>query len=75
MTLTVANDVITDATVDATSTNPASKQWQLFFIDNYKPLVVGKKLSDLKLSNVSGSSLTPKGFNDALVDIRAEAKV
>ncbi len=74
VTLTVKDGMVADATVDATATNPASKQWQATFIAGYKEQVVGKKLSDLSLSKVSGSSLTPKGFNDALNEIRDQAK-
>ncbi len=74
VTLTVAGGVVTDATVDANATNPASVQWQGKFIADYKVQVIGKKLADLSLTNVSGSSLTPKGFNEAVAEIRAEAK-
>lgn len=74
VTLTVADGVVTDATVDANATNPGSKMWQGKFIEGYKEQVIGKKLSDLSLTKVSGSSLTPKGFNEALVEIRTEAQ-
>ena len=42
--------------------------------NNVKTLVVGKKITDVKLDKVSGSSLTPKGFNDALEQIKTLAK-
>jgi hypothetical protein len=41
---------------------------------DYKQYVVGKKIDEVQLTKVSGSSLTPQGFNDALAKIKAEAK-
>lgn len=74
VTVTIANDVITDATVEVLATRPASKAKQEDFAANYKPMVVGKSIDEVMLTKVSGSSLTPKGFNDALEKIKAEAK-
>jgi hypothetical protein len=37
-------------------------------------MVVGKNISELQLTKVSGSSLTPQGFMDALEKIKAEAQ-
>lgn len=73
VTLTVENGIVTAASVESNASLDASKFWQETFISNYQPLVIGKSLSELKLGNVSGSSLTPKGFNDALEDIRQQA--
>ena len=72
--VTLKGDVITDAEVVSKAERPMSKQFQQTFIDNYKPLVIGKKISEVNLDKVSGSSLTPKGFNDAITKIKAEAK-
>jgi hypothetical protein len=46
---------------------------QTDFAANYKTQVIGKKIEGLELSKISGSSLTPKGFNDALEKIRSQA--
>lgn len=75
VTLTVKDGLIADASVKANATNPISLKLQGMFIDGYKEFVIGKKLSDLSLSKVSGSSLTPKGFNEALAEIRTQASV
>ncbi len=76
VTLTVENDIVTDAAIVSNAVSPGSKKWQGEFIGGYKTLVVGKSLEDLAIvSAVSGSSLTPKGFNDAVVQIRAQAEV
>jgi hypothetical protein len=74
VSLTVANDVITDSQVTVEATRPESKERQEDFAANYKTQVVGKNLAELQLSKVSGSSLSPKGFNDAVEKIKAEAK-
>lgn len=74
VTLTVDNDVVTSTTVVAAATGEASKMWQAKFIKGVQAEVVGKKLASLHLTNVSGSSLTPIGFNSAVSDIQNQAK-
>ena len=73
--LTLAGDVITSAEVISNATRPNSVKYQGQFISGYKTLVVGKNIDDVVLDKVSGSSLTPKGFNDALSKIKIEARV
>jgi len=75
VTLTVKNSVVTDASIVEKPGDPASKQWQDTFASGYKTQVVGKNLADLHLTNVSGSSLTPMGFDDAVNQIRSESRV
>ena len=75
VTLTVEGEIVTAASVKTNATNPVSTKMQAAFIDGYSPLVVGKKLSELSLSKVSGASLTTNGFNEALVEIRTQASV
>lgn len=74
VSVTLAGDVVKDVSVTANATNSDSKKYQQKFIAGYKTMVVGKKISDIKLSKVSGSSLTPNGFNDAIAKIEAGAK-
>ena len=73
--VTVEDDVIIDVKVESKATRPNAIKFQGIFISNFKPFVIGKKINDVHLSKVSGSSLTPGGFNDALAKIKAEAKV
>lgn len=73
VTLTLENGVIIEVSIETPATNPASKRWQMVFSENFKPLVVGKSLADVQLDAVSGSSLTTKGFNDAISQIKAQA--
>jgi hypothetical protein len=74
VTLTIANGIVTDSEVTVKATRPESKMKQTDFAEHYKTEVVGKNLADLQLGKVSGSSLSPKGFNDAVDKIKAEAK-
>lgn len=74
VTLTLEGGVIVEVSVETPATNPASQKWQTVFAQNFQALVVGKNIDDLELTNVSGSSLTPKGFNDAVAQIKAEAQ-
>lgn len=74
VSLTLKDDVVTDATVVGTATNPKSKFMQSEFIGGFKTQVIGRKLEDIKLDKISGSSLTPKGFNDAVAKTKVLAK-
>ena len=74
VTLTIENNIVTEAEVISQGVLSTSKNFQAEFISGYKPMVVGKNINDLKLTKVAGSSLTPKGFNDALAKIKDQAK-
>ena len=74
LTVTIKDGVITDTTFEADASAADSRQYQAQFADNYKALVVGKKINGLSLSRVAGSSLTSNGFNDALDEIRDDAR-
>ncbi len=76
--VTVSVTVNTDGEISNTSTtsgadNPTSRQYQSEFINNYKDLVIGKKIDEVELSRVAGSSLTSGGFNEALEQIKQDA--
>lgn len=75
VTVTLKDDVITAVSVEPKATNPASVNWQNTFAANYTASVIGKKIEDVQLGKISGSSLTPKGFNDAINKIQAEAEI
>ncbi len=73
VTLTIADGVVTDSTVEVKATRPISKERQTDFAEHYKTQVVGKSIDEISLTKVSGSSLSPKGFNDAVSKIKTEA--
>lgn len=74
VTLTLKNDIVTDATVVTVVADRTSQRYQDKFISGYKQYVVGQNISSLKLTVVSGSSLTPEGFNAAVAKIKTQAK-
>lgn len=67
--LTIKGGLIESAEMTPNAVNPGSVKFQGIFRENFKAQVVGKKISEIKLDKVSGSSLTPKGFNDAIQKI------
>jgi len=74
VTITLTDGLITDATVVSNAQRPMSKQMQGQFISGFKEQVIGKNIDEVNLTKVSGSSLTPKGFNEALEEIKAQAR-
>lgn len=74
VSLMLKDNVITDVTFETKAERPLSVKFQEIFGADYKQYVVGKNIDEVELTKVSGSSLTPKGFNDALAKIKAEAK-
>ena len=74
VTLTIQNDIVTSADVVSASGDRTSVRYQNKFISGYKQYVVGKKITDINIKKVSGSSLTPDGFNKALESIKTQAK-
>lgn len=73
VTLTIKDTVVTDSSVVVLATNPVSKNFQGKFAAGYKQYVVGKSITSISLDKVSGASLTPKGFEDALAAIKLQA--
>lgn len=74
VTLTVADNVVTDSQIVNSEGDRESAEWQDKFTSVYKSQVVGKKLSDINLSYVAGASDTAGGFNDALEQIKDQAQ-
>ncbi len=74
VSVTLKGDIIADSTFEGLATDATSKRFQTEFATGYKQLVVGKKIDEVQLTKVAGSSLTPKGFTDALEKVKAEAK-
>jgi hypothetical protein len=75
VSITLNSDgTITDSSAQGDNHADDSRIYQARFIEGYKDQVVGKKISDIKLSQVSGSSLTSIGFNNALETIKNQAK-
>ncbi|GAB3004227.1 hypothetical protein GCM10023080_082420 [Streptomyces pseudoechinosporeus] len=73
VTVTLADDRITAVTVTPRATDETSLALQKRFAAAVPRLVVGKDIDSVRLDRVAGNSGTPKGFNDALAQIKAEA--
>ncbi len=72
--ITLKDGIITAAEVDSKAFRPNSVKFQGMFVSGYKPLVVGKNIDEVQLTKVSGSSLAPGGFNEALNEIKQQAR-
>lgn len=75
ISITLKDDIVTDATFKGAATNPGSVKNQEKFAQGFKDVVVGKPIDSIALTVVNGSSLTPKGFMDALEQIKTEARI
>jgi uncharacterized protein with FMN-binding domain len=73
VSLTVADDRVTAVTVTPGATGGPSKQFQDEFVGGVEGVVVGRPLATLAVDVVAGSSLTGKGFDQAVERIRKEA--
>jgi hypothetical protein len=71
----ISNDIVVDSAVTGNANSQPSQLYQSKFIDNYKPYVIGKKIDQLYLTKISGSSLTPLGFNSATDNIENQARI
>ena len=75
VTLTLSSDgTITATSVSQTPQDHDSREYQQRFASSYQSLVIGKNISTLRLGTISGSSLTPTGFDKAVAVIASEAK-
>ncbi len=72
--ITLKDGVVTAADFTGTPDNPTTKLMHDKFREGYKAEVVGKSIDEISLGVVNGSSLTPKGFMDALEKIKTEAQ-
>ncbi len=71
--LTVAGGTVSDVAITQHPSNPNTRKFQGEFAGGIKSQIVGKKLDEIQVSKVAGSSLTSGGFNQALKKIKADA--
>ena len=74
VSVTIANDVVTDSSLTLMPGDHTSSRYQQAFAGGYKAQVIGKAVDSIHLDTVSGSSLTPIGFDQALAAIKSKAK-
>ncbi|MFD3308675.1 hypothetical protein [Streptomyces sp. NPDC058694] len=73
VTVTLADDRITAVKVTPRATDETSLGLQKRFAAAVPALVVGRDIDSVRLDRVAGNSGTPKGFNEAIEKIKAEA--
>lgn len=76
VSITISNDVVTSSSVTPLAQDGRSMGYQEMFINAYKQYVIGKNIDSIDLvGDISGSSLTPKAFDNALNTIKQDALV
>ncbi|MFD5226802.1 FMN-binding protein [Microbacterium sp. NPDC058342] len=73
VTLTLEDDIVTDVEVTGDPIARETENYQGQFIDGIADVVVGKKLDELDVDRVAGSSLTSGGFDKAVEAIKSAA--
>ena len=73
VTVTLSSGTVTKVSVTGKPQASETRHYQAQFIGGISALVVGRKLDELSVDRVAGSSLTSKGFNQAIAAIRTEA--
>ena len=71
--VTIKDDIVVAVTATPTATSGQAQRYQGEFADGVAAVVVGKKIDELKVDKVAGSSLTSDGFNAAIETIKADA--
>ena len=74
LVVVIKGGVITETSMVTNAKDGDAKEYQAKFAGAYKNLVIGKSVDKVSLSRVAGSSLTSNGFNDALDQIKSDAK-
>lgn len=74
VTLTLAGGAVSDVQIAQHPSNPNTRKFQGEFAGGIQSQIVGKKLDEIKVSKVAGSSLTSGGFNQAVEKIKSEAR-
>ena len=73
VSVTLSAGTVTKVSVTGDPQAAETKHYQAQFIGGISAQVVGKKLDEISVDKVAGSSLTSKGFTQALAAIRTEA--
>lgn len=72
--LKLAGDKVAAVNITVHPSNPNTKKFQGEFASGIAAQIVGKDIDELSVSKVAGSSLTSGGFNDAVEQIKSQAK-
>ncbi|MFW0774663.1 hypothetical protein ACLRGI_16015 [Paenarthrobacter nitroguajacolicus] len=72
--LTLAADKVSAVNITVHPSNPNTKKFQGEFASGIAAQIVGKDIDELNVTKVAGSSLTSGGFNEAVEQIKSQAK-
>lgn len=72
--LTLSGGTVSGVNITQHPSNPNTRKFQGEFAGGIAAQIVGKKLDELNVSKVAGSSLTSGGFNQAVEKIKSEAR-
>jgi len=72
--LKLAGDKVSAVNITVHPSNPNTKKFQGEFASGIAAQIVGKDIDELNVSKVAGSSLTSGGFNEAVEQIKSQAK-
>jgi uncharacterized protein with FMN-binding domain len=73
VTVELDDGILRDVDVTPHATDPTSRDYQERFADAVPAIVTGRRIDEVELDRVAGSSGTPDGFNDALERIKDQA--
>lgn len=74
VSITLAGGAVSDVEITQHPSSPNTRRFQGEFAGGIQSQIVGKKLDEIKVSKVAGSSLTSGGFNQAVEKIKTEAR-
>lgn len=74
VSVVLRDGAITEATVTQNANGGEAEEYQNRFASGFTSQVVGKKIDEVSLSRIAGSSLTPNGFNNAIQEIKDQAR-
>ncbi|WP_217903010.1 FMN-binding protein [Terribacillus saccharophilus] len=72
--VSLERNIITEVEVTPHATNETSLELQQRFAEAVPAVVIGKDIGEVEVGRLAGSSGTPDGFNDAIRQIREQAK-
>ncbi|MGT2427164.1 FMN-binding protein [Amnibacterium kyonggiense] len=73
VTVTLKDGTISAVQVVPEAADPTARQYEQQFASGIGAAVIGKRIDGLQVGAVSGSSLTSRGFEAALAEIRSRA--
>ncbi len=74
ITVSLKSGVVQSTSAQNGASNRESSKYESRFVSVYPSVVIGKSISSLYLDYLSGASLTPVGFNDAIDQIKNQAR-